>query len=291
MVNNRLPFSFFSSERPVQYQTTNQHYQHYFSYFYNRGAEKLSKPTFAAANSRKVPMSKFQKAGASRRDTREVDGTVIIGRRDNSEDRTWQGQKYEKHVLKEKLPSNDLKADYLDNGWGGDPGSEDDYRDIKDSYDPVVVIDNGLEQVGVHRRYCRMTENTVLDGSGDTLINNNNNELKIMRKSTDQPMPRLPMTPKRAKGGTVSTKKPMPTVHRVLLYSTQSPRLGRKQQFSTQRLSVKQQSSKVLGAGDERQTVLLLEPEHKQEDHRSAIDFDRNDDFDEDDDLDNCKNC
>ncbi|XP_037708738.1 tubulin polyglutamylase TTLL4 isoform X2 [Drosophila subpulchrella] len=275
------------SERPAQYQTTNQHYQHYFSYFYNRGAEKLSKPTFAVANSRKLPMSKFQKPSASRRDSRDVDDTVIIGRRDNSEDRSWQSPKYEKHVLKEKLPSNDLEGDYLDNDWG-DPGSGEDYRDIKEVYDPAVVIDDGLEQV--HRRYCRMSENAALDDCGDALINNNNNELKVMRKATDQPVPRLPMTPKRAKGGAVPAKKPMPTVHRVLLYSTQSPRMGRKQQFTTQRLSMKPQSAKTLGGGDEGQTVILLEPEDKPEDNRSAIDFERNDDFDEDDDLDNLSN-
>jgi len=285
-VINRLLFSFFSSERPAQYQTTNQHYQHYFSYFYNRGAEKLSKPTFGVANSRKLPMSKFQKPSASRRDSRDVDDTVIVGRRDNSEDRSWQSPKYEKHVLKEKLPSNDLEGDYLDNDWG-DPGSGEDYRDIKEVYDPAVVIDDGLEQV--HRRYCRMSENAALDDCGDALINNNNNELKVMRKATDQPVPRLPMTPKRAKGGAVSAKKPMPTVHRVLLYSTQSPRMGRKQQFTTQRLSIKPQSAKTLGGGDEGQTVILLEPEDKPEDNRSAIDFERNDDFDEDDDLDNRK--
>jgi len=65
--------------------------------------------------------------------------------------------------------------------------------------------------------------------------------------------------------------------------------MGRKQQFTTQRLSIKPQSAKTLGGGDEGQTVILLEPEDKPEDNRSAIDFERNDDFDEDDDLDNRK--
>ncbi|KAH8412750.1 hypothetical protein KR009_005311, partial [Drosophila setifemur] len=285
------------SERQVQYPTANQHYQHYFSYFYNRGTEKLSKPTFALANSRKLPMSKFQKSDASRRDSRDLEETIIVTRSDTGNDRNWLTTKYEKHVLKEKLPSNELSHDYIDNGWGESgtfPDSPrlkagEDYRDINDVYDDTVLVDNQFEQV--HRRYCRDSENSALDASGETLVNNNNNELKLVRKPAEQPVARLPMTPKRGKGGQVSVKKPLPTVHRVLLYSTQSPRMGRKQQLSNQRsLSLKNQSSKSLAAGDEGQTVILLEQESKPEGYRSPIDFDRNEDFDDDDDLDNLSN-
>nr|XP_017099028.2 tubulin polyglutamylase TTLL4 isoform X1 [Drosophila bipectinata] len=282
------------SERAVQYPTTNQHYQHYFSYFYNRGAEKLSKPSFAVVNSRKLPMSKVQKPDSSRRDSRDFgDSITIFGRPDAAEDRNW--QKSEKNVLKEKLPSNDLKQGYIDDGWGetlvGNGNAlrlkaGEDLRDINDGYDsPSLDDDDQFEQV--HRRYCKVSENTALDAAGDTIVNNNNNELKLVRKPVDQlPMPRLPMTPRRVKGGTVSAKKPQPTVHRVLLYSTQSPRMGRKQP-NQRSLS---QKSKSLGGGDEGQTVILLEPEAKPEDRRTPIDFDNNEDFDDDDDLDNLSN-
>lgn len=282
--NNPLLFCLFSSAgRPSQYHT---HYQHYFSYFYNRGgAEKqlLSKSSFANSG-RKLPMSKFQKPNAIAASRRE----------DDADERNWSSPKYEKHVLKEKLPSNDLDTDYLEdnNGWGEAEDDGDNYRETKDTYDTTVLVD-GFEQI--HRRYCRISENTAIEDVGDSILNNNNNnELKFVRKS-DQPAPRLPMTPKRAKGGatTVPVKKPLPTVHRVLLYSTQSPRMGRKQQLTSQRsLSQKQQqqSAKSLGGGggggDAGQTVILVEPESKPDaGRRSPID----EDFDDDDDLDNRK--
>ncbi|KAH8261809.1 hypothetical protein KR038_009043, partial [Drosophila bunnanda] len=279
------------SERPTQYHT---HYQHYFSYFYNRGGgekELLSKSAFASNSSRKLPMSKFQKpvsVAVSPRGDAITDDTIINNRRETSEERNWPNLKYEKHVLKEKLPSNGLDTDYTaDNGWIEAEDDGENYRETK-VYDASVVI-NGFEQL--HRRYCRISENTAIEDAGDGLLNNNNNELKYVRKPVvDQPTPRLPMTPKRPKGGaTVSVKKAMPTVHRVLLYSTQSPRMGRKQQLASQRSLSLKQGNKSQGGG-EGQTVILMEPEAKPDGQRSPIDYDRNEDFDDDDDLDNLSN-
>ncbi|XP_017025572.1 tubulin polyglutamylase ttll-4 isoform X1 [Drosophila kikkawai] len=277
-----------SSERPTQYHT---HYQHYFSYFYNRGGgeqELLSNTSFASNNSRKLPMSKFQKSVAvavSPRGDASTNDTLISGRRETSEERSWPSLKYEKHVLKEKLPNNGLDTDC---GWVEAEDDGEIYRETKEVYDASVVID-GFEQI--HRRYCRISENTAIEDAGDCLLNNNNNELKYVRKSVvDQPVPRLPMTPKRVKGGaSVSVKKPMPTVHRVLLYSTQSPRMGRKQLSNQRSLSLKQQQGNNKSQGDAH-TVILMEPEAKPDGQRSPDDYDRNEDFDDDDDLDNLSN-
>ncbi|XP_020807422.1 tubulin polyglutamylase TTLL4 isoform X3 [Drosophila serrata] len=237
-------------------------------------------------------MSKFHKSVSvvvSPRGDATTDDT-INNRRETSEERNWPNLKYEKHVLKEKLPNNGLDTDYTaDNGWVEAEDDGENYRETK-VYDTSVVI-NGFEQL--HRRYCRISENTAIEDTGDGLLNNNNNELKYTRKSVvDQPTPRLPMTPKRAKGGaTVSVKKPIPTVHRVLLYSTQSPRMGRKQQLANQRsLSLKQGNKSQGGGGGEGQTVILMEPEAKTDGQRSPIDYERNEDFDDDDDLDNLSN-
>ncbi|KAH8298094.1 hypothetical protein KR018_006590, partial [Drosophila ironensis] len=297
---SELSWDALHSARGVQYPTTNQHYQHYFSYFYDRGGEKLPKKKFAVPNSRKLPMSGFQKPDGNRRDAHDFDGTIIVlGHPDANQERNWQNSKYDKHVLKEKLPSNDLDHNYLDNGWDDSlavagAGAGNGLRlkggeDMRNFNDAAGLVDNQYEQV--HRRYCRLSENAGIDaGGGDSLINNNNNELKLIRKPVDNlPMPRLPMTPKRTKGGTGSGKKPLPTVHRVLLYSTQSPRLGRKQQRTHS------QKSRSPAGAIEDQSVLLVEPEPEQRSkielrHVSPIDFDRNDEYDDDDDLDNISN-
>ncbi|EDW28320.1 GL19014 [Drosophila persimilis] len=272
------------SEAPTPYHTTSQHYEHYFSYFYNRGTKTVSNLPSVTSN-RKLPMTEFQNS-PGRRDPRDVNATTA-GQREPSKN-VGRNSPFEKHVLKEKLPSNYLSVDYSDNGWAEAvdyPESllkktGEEYLDIKDLYDSEAIVETQFDPK--HRRF-RLSENKRADSA------NNNNE--STEKPLDQKPPRLPVNQKKTKGTTSSVKKSLTTVHKVLLYSTQSPRMGRKQQFATHRnLNAKNQISKSLGAEDEFPTVLLVDPESKDEVFRSHVDSDRNPDFDDDDDLDNISN-
>ncbi|SPP81697.1 tubulin polyglutamylase TTLL4 isoform X1 [Drosophila guanche] len=275
------------SEVPTQYHTSDQHYEHYFSYFYNRGTEKVSNLPLFTIN-RKLPMTEVQNP-SGRRDPRDVNVTTA-GQRESSKG-AGHDSPFESHVLKEKLPSNYLSNDYSCNGWGEAVDYPESLlqkagEEYLDLYDSEAIIETQFDPI--HRR-LRLPEKSAIDYSGVDSANNNNT-------STEKPLdqshpPCLPINQKRNKGNATSNKKSLPTVHRVLLYSTQSPRMGRKQQHATHRnLNFKNQISKSVEPQDDFPAVLLVEPESKDEVYRSHTDSDRNTDFDDDDDLDNISN-
>ncbi|XP_041451852.1 tubulin polyglutamylase TTLL4 isoform X2 [Drosophila obscura] len=278
------------SEVPTQHHTTNQHYEHYFSYFYNRGTEKVSNLPSVTSN-RNLPMTEF-KNSLSRRDLRDVNATTT-GQREPLKGAGCHNSTFEKHILKEKLPSNYLCKNYSDNGWGEAEDyhesmlkkAGEEYLDMKDLYDSEAIIETQFDPV--HRR-LKLSENSAIDSSGVDSANNSASK----NEPLDESPPCFPTNQKRIKGTITSVKKSLPTVHRVLLYSTQSPRMGRKQQFATHRnLNLKNQISKTLEPEDTRlPTVLLVEPESKDEIYQSHTDSDRNPDFNDDDDLDNISN-
>ncbi|XP_030384536.1 tubulin polyglutamylase TTLL4 isoform X2 [Scaptodrosophila lebanonensis] len=228
----------------------------------------------------------------------EVTNLSLSNRRDPSND-NQNTLPYKHVVLKEKLTNNNMPYD--ESEWYGDDFKKSGLikvageLDLKDFYDSKEHVDCQVDpRIPVHRQYVRRVEANEF-GAGDASAANNNNNIKNdesttcqNRRDLSQTAPRLPLTPKRVRGGSTS-KKLLPTVHRVLLYNSQSPRASRKQQSSSFRSqNAKQQSSKAQAGV--LSTVILVEPDARVALNKSPIDFDRDDDIDEDDDLDNISN-
>lgn len=208
-----------------------------------------------------------------------------------------QNVEYDSYILKE---NNEMPFGYNDSDWNDSPdiecpekliskGANDDYITINDVYDANEVNDEQFDpSIQSHRRFVQHSEINELNTTGESVTVNNNVHIpKKAQKATEtHQAPRLPLTPKRIRGGQAPTvKKILPTVHRVLLYNSQSPRLARKHQSSNSRSqNVKLQHPKGHGhnhASD--QTIhkyILEEPDVKDNEYREA-------DFDNDDDLDN----
>ncbi|EDW76025.2 uncharacterized protein Dwil_GK15248 [Drosophila willistoni] len=309
------------TERQSQYRSSDQHYAHYFSYFYNRGPRKTSKCISTTTTGRpggaKLAMSSYSELPTSRHNNA-----------DNNDDDDDDGQEQTSTGRRNQLLKNDnppattqQQQQQYDSGWPPnndeytkyDPvlvKETEDYLDIKDIYDNEQIIDARFDPV--QRRYCKLATENNPEDAGDAAVfannnNNNNNNINSELKQRSQKQTscnpsRLPLTPKRSKGGAAqstsastatATKKQLPTVHRVLLYNSQSPRLSRKPQSVLRSLGQKQhKNSKAhVNAGDAVPTVILVEPESKDNSHNHGrIEFDRNDDFDEDDDLDDISN-
>ncbi|XP_001988081.2 tubulin polyglutamylase TTLL4 isoform X2 [Drosophila grimshawi] len=301
--NRRSPaleqtWSSITPERQTtRFHSTDQHYEHYFSYFYNRGAEKLSKAP--QSSSYKTQMSLFQETPIKR-----SSNNANNGRRGISNDNNNQNVEYDSYLLKE---NNAMPFGYNDSDWNDIPVNETNLEiiNIKDVYDTKVINDDddGDDNddqfdptIQTHRRYVQHGDtNNDLSKNGKSVVKINNNVSKKLRNATESPaLPRMPLTPKRIRGGqaittttttTTTAKKVLPTVHRVLLYNSQSPRLARKHQSTNMRnQAVKNPHPKGHSAGGVQLTKYILdEPDFKSNDFRDV-------DFDNDDDLDNISN-
>ncbi|KAL7738920.1 hypothetical protein ACLKA6_016923 [Drosophila palustris] len=267
--------SVISTERPSRLHSTDQHYEHYFSYFYNRGKEQLPKHTLNTVCNYKPQMSLFQETPSKR--------SSNANRRTLPNDNN-QNVEYDSYILKE---NNEMPFGYNDSDWNDSPdecaekliskGNADDYISVNDVYDANDVNDEQFDpSILSHRRFVQHSEINELNTSVESVtVNNNVHQPKKTQKATESyhHAPRLPLTPKRIRGGQTTVKKILPTVHRVLLYNSQSPRLARHAQNYAQ------------DDGDDEvvHKYILEEPDVKDNDYRDA-------DFDNDDDLDNISN-
>lgn len=273
-----LTFHIYSSE-PPRFHSTDQHYEHYFSYFYNRGQEKLTKSSPSAAY--KPQMSLFQDTPSKRSSNAKRRGTA----NDNN-----QNLEYDSYLLKE---NNELPFGYSDSDWIDYPVDRPEKSVLKtpveilngkDVYDPKANNDEQFDpSMPIHRRCIQLGDINEVNKTGESVSVKNNLTKKTQKATEPLPLPRLPLTPKRIRGGQATAKKLLPTVHRVLLYNNQSPRSARKHHSSNSRSqNVKPPHPKGQGAGDQVTSYILEDPDAKLNDFRDP-------DYDNDDDLDNSK--
>ncbi|XP_070065066.1 tubulin monoglutamylase TTLL4 isoform X2 [Drosophila virilis] len=267
------------SERP-RFHSTDQHYEHYFSYFYNRGQEKLPKSSPIAAY--KPQMSLYQDTPSKRSSNATRRGTA----NDNN-----QNVEYDSYLLKE---NNELPFGYSDSDWIDYPVDRPEKSALKtpveilngkDVYDPKANNDEQFNpSMPIHRRCIQLGDINEVNKTGESVSVKNNLTKKTQKATEPLPLPRLPLTPKRIRGGQATAKKLLPTVHRVLLYNNQSPRSARKHHSSNLRSqNVKPPHPKGQGAGDQVTSFILEDPDAKLNDFRDP-------DYDNDDDLDNISN-
>ncbi|ALC39291.1 CG16833, partial [Drosophila busckii] len=311
--------------------STDQHYEHYFSYFYNRGAEKLKKPPLTTTIKYKPPMSLFEDAPTKRNSNAN---RRIAGGANNDNN---QNVPYDSYILKE---NNELPFGYNDDDWsalsvtervGKETAAikvESEFCNLKEVYAATEAVQVKSNTQQAQRRYCQqhdaintneLNHQQQQQQHGDTSskiynnsVNNNNNVNKKVPKYVEShAAPRLPLTPKRVRGGGAAgggggggggivnggaatsggaqapIRKVLPTVHRVLLYNSQSPRTSRKHhhQSSNLRNQHKNPNPKGQGAGGDHiaNKLVLAEADDK------SVASDR-EDFDDDDDLDNLSN-
>ncbi|KAH8306761.1 hypothetical protein KR044_013039, partial [Drosophila immigrans] len=290
-------------ERPSRFHSTDQHYEHYFSYFYNRGGKQQSKrhtsQTSHTVRNYQPQMSLFHETSSKR--------SSNANRRNNIPNDNDQNVEYDSYILKE---NNELPFGYNDCNWNDSPendcpekvilkGNDDEYVSNCDAYDSKEIKDEQFDPTSFlsHRRFVQQSEINELSTPGESLAVSNN--IKQAKKTYKAPessntAPRLPLTPKRIRGGQTTVKKILPTVHRVLLYNSQSPRLARKHQYqssNSRSQNVKPQHPKDLnqghgqahGTGDHITKYILEEPDVKANEYHEV-------DFDNDDDLDNISN-
>lgn len=230
-----------------------------------------------------------------------------------SNDNNNQSDEYDGcYVLSE---NNEMPFGYNDNEWVElDDVAEkpnivcnDKLFEPKDDYIYDDKFDPNNKQT-THRRFVQQhSENneqkkkqsveTLTPSNGNNNGNNtsSNAETKKAQKATESNShsrseqhlyPRLPLTPKRVRGGQLTAKKILPTVHRVLLYNSQSPRLTRKHHSTNSRnQNVKAPNPKGQSGGQDVGDHLS---NNYLEDTPETKEF-RDVDFDNDDDLDNSK--
>ncbi|KRG03701.1 tubulin polyglutamylase TTLL4 isoform X4 [Drosophila mojavensis] len=214
-------------------------------------------------------------------------------RRSGAHNDNNQNIEYDSYLLKE---NNELPFGYNDSDWIDFPidGMEKSAIKIvnaKDIYEPTPLCDEQYinETIPTPRRCVKLGDIHEISNTGESVTIKSNLAKKTLKANEPLPLPRLPLTPKRGRGGQAAAKKVLPTVHRVLLYNSQSPRSARKHHPSSNLRSqnVKPQPNpqpKGQTAGADHVTNYVLEePEEKNRDFRDA-------DFDNDDDLDNISN-
>lgn len=179
----------------------------------------------------------------------------------------------------------------------------DDYV-YEDEFDPNIKQSNHRRFVQQHSENNEQKQKpsieTLTVSNGNNSSNNNissSNAGKKVHKATEShsqsrthaeqhSYPRLPLTPKRVRGGQPTAKKILPTVHRVLLYNNQSPRLTRKHHTTNSRnQNVKAPNPKGQSGGQDISDQLS---NHHLDYVIEGKEF-RDVDFDNDDDLDNSK--
>ncbi|KAH8402524.1 hypothetical protein KR222_002396, partial [Zaprionus bogoriensis] len=300
-------------EHPTRFQSTDQHYEHYFSYFYNRGKEQLPKHKSHSPARNLKTMSLLQDT-PSKRSVANASRTRTI-----SNDNNNQNVEYDSYVLKE---NNEMPFGYNDADWveldevDDNPGiSVYDMYEPKpanndDQYDPNIKASaqrRFVQQSGENNKLKNASGCASASASVDTLTmsnnyNNNNNtsitgskksqktaELRTVATAQHNPVPRLPLTPKRVRGGQATAKKILPTVHRVLLYNSHSPRMARKHHSSNSRnQNVKPPHPKGLSAGKDA-GIHVTKYIFDDPDTGKGNEF-RDIDFDNDDELDNISN-
>ncbi|XP_030240005.1 tubulin polyglutamylase TTLL4 isoform X2 [Drosophila navojoa] len=265
-----------------RFQSADQHYEHYFSYFYNRAPEKLHKSKTNTIRSYQTPMSLVQETTGKR-----------SSRRPGAHNDNNQNIEYDSYLLKE---NNELPFGYNDSDWIDFPidGMENSAIKIvnaKDIYEATPLRDEQYtnESIPTSRRCVKLGDIHEISNTGESVTIKSNLAKKTLKANEPLPLPRLPLTPKRGRGGQAAAKKVLPTVHRVLLYNSQSPRSARKHHPSPNLRSqnVKPQPNpqpKGQTAGANQVTNYILEePDEKNREFRDA-------DFDNDDDLDNISN-
>ncbi|XP_060645120.1 tubulin monoglutamylase TTLL4 isoform X3 [Drosophila nasuta] len=268
--------------RPLRFHSTDQHYEHYFSYFYNRGGrDQLPKNhpphTSHSVCNYKPQMSLLHEPSSKR--------SSNASRRNNIPNDNNQNVEYDSYILKE---NNELPFGYNDSNWNDSPendcpekcvskANDDDYISNNDAYDSKEInVEQFDPTLLSHRRFVQHSEINELNTTGDSLtVNNNISQAKKTHKVAISPhiAPRLPLTPKRIRGGQATVKKILPTVHRVLLYNSQSPRLARHSHGQCH----------AQGDDDHITKYILDDSEEKANEYPEV-------DFDNDDDLDNISN-
>lgn len=312
----KLDSYIYSSDRASRLPSADQHYEHYFSYFYNRGKDQLPKKKTHNPVCTYKPMSLFQDTPSKRSQCKP--------NRITSNDNNNKNGEYDSYIVLNE--NNEMPFGYNDNEWVelddvpekpeilcNDEYEPKDYTN-DDQFDPTFMQ-------STQRRFVQQpSENNEIEKhiSEDTLTcngnNNNNNNYnnhtrsiigglkKVQTATTEscsqpqprshaaqQSYPRLPLTPKRVRGGLPTAKKILPTVHRVLLYNSQSPRLTRKHHSTNSRNQnvkaphPKGQSGGQDQASDHTSKYIFDDSELKDVEKKEFRDVD----FDNDDDLDN----
>ncbi|XP_023160700.2 tubulin polyglutamylase TTLL4 isoform X2 [Drosophila hydei] len=238
------------------FQSADQHYEHYFSYFYNRGPEKSHKSKTNTIRTYQPQMSLVQETTSKRSSRRPV------AHNDNN-----QNIEYDSYLLKE---NSELPFGYNDSDWIDFPIDRLEKSSIKlinakDVYEPKSPNDE-LFNESTQRRCVKLGDIHEITNKGESVTVKSNLTKKTLKANEPLPLPRLPLTPKRIRGGQASAKKALPTVHRVLLYNSQSPR-----------------SARQSAVADQLTSYIVEDQDEKGHEFRDA-------DFDNDDDLDNISN-
>lgn len=198
-----------------------------------------------------------------------------------------QNIEYDSYLLKE---NSELPFGYNDSDWIDFPIDRLEKSSIKlvnakDVYEPKSPNDE-LFNESTQRRCVKLGDIHEITNKGESVTVKSNLTKKTLKANEPLPLPRLPLTPKRIRGGQASAKKALPTVHRVLLYNSQSPRSARKHHqssnFRSQNVKPNPQPKGQSAVADQLTSYIVEDQDEKGHEFRDA-------DFDNDDDLDNSK--